>query len=275
MGSIEEKISSDDRLTTMLEWDHWAGVETPDLSAHLFLNAHERELWERIIPSYIPALGSGDIIEIGSAPGIYAARLANQIGANPWGLEYTPSGARVNRSYFEKLGYSSSNVIEGDFFDDKIVAPLREKFDVVMSNGFIEHFEDPSAVIKRHLELVKPGGLLLITIPNFVGFYSIVGRFIGPNYRNIHNLDVMYLKNFRRAMVHEGVSELVCRHHGMLHLIFDPRPTHGLKKLIFTAILNAEAVLHKVRSFFPSAPEFNSAFFSPNLVYIGRKGSMK
>jgi 2-polyprenyl-3-methyl-5-hydroxy-6-metoxy-1,4-benzoquinol methylase len=271
MSSIQDKKSSADRLTTMTEWDHWSGVEIPHSKAHLFINAHERELWQRIIPKYIPSSTSGDIIEIGSAPGIYAARLASQLGATPWGLEYTPSGARINKGYFEQLGYPSSNVIEGDFFDDNIISALREKFDVVMSNGFIEHFENPSAVVKRHLELVKPGGFVLITIPNFVGLYSILGRFIGPNYRNIHNLDVMHLENFRRAMKHENVSEVVCQHLGMLHLIFDPRPTSGLKKFIFTAVLNVEAVIHKVRSLLPFAPEFNSAFFSPYLVYVGRK----
>ena len=50
-------------------------------------------------------------------------------------------------------------------------------FDVVMSRGFIEHFDEPSSVVDRHLDLLKPGGLLVVSIPNLRGVNGLLTRF--------------------------------------------------------------------------------------------------
>jgi 2-polyprenyl-3-methyl-5-hydroxy-6-metoxy-1,4-benzoquinol methylase len=42
----------------------------------------------------------------------------------------------------------------------------REAFDVVLSGGFIEHFTDVAAIVQKHLQLLKPGGRLVVMIPN-------------------------------------------------------------------------------------------------------------
>ncbi len=61
-------------------------------------------------------------------------------------------------------------------------------FDVVYSAGVIEHFEDPSRIVRIHAELLKPGGLALITVPNLRGIY---GRLASEETLAIHNLDIM------------------------------------------------------------------------------------
>ena len=42
-----------------------------------------------------------------------------------------------------------------------------EYFDVVFSAGVVEHFTDPTEVIRIHLELMKNGGFLIIMMPNY------------------------------------------------------------------------------------------------------------
>jgi len=40
--------------------------------------------------------------------------------------------------------------------------------------GFIEHFDEPVGVVVRHLDLLKPGGILLLGVPNYGGIYRKV-----------------------------------------------------------------------------------------------------
>jgi 2-polyprenyl-3-methyl-5-hydroxy-6-metoxy-1,4-benzoquinol methylase len=44
----------------------------------------------------------------------------------------------------------------------------------VISFGFIEHFDNPENVIQKHLDLLKPGGILIVGVPNFTGIHGIL-----------------------------------------------------------------------------------------------------
>jgi 2-polyprenyl-3-methyl-5-hydroxy-6-metoxy-1,4-benzoquinol methylase len=52
-------------------------------------------------------------------------------------------------------------LLEGDLFR----VPTERSFDIVWSQGLIEHFEDPAAVVCRHVECCRPGGIVLISVP--------------------------------------------------------------------------------------------------------------
>jgi SAM-dependent methyltransferase len=45
-------------------------------------------------------------------------------------------------------------------------------YDVVMSIGVIEHFRDPADVVQRHINLLKPGGTLILQVPNLAGWVN-------------------------------------------------------------------------------------------------------
>ena len=87
------------------------------------------------------------------------------------------------------LPLGSINLIQEDFFsfDSDI------KYDIVCSFGFVEHFEDTEPVLRRHCHLVKPGGRLLITMPNFLGLNGLLHKWFDPENYNKHNLKAMDL----------------------------------------------------------------------------------
>ena len=103
------------------------------------------------------------VVEIGSAPGEHLVRLSETFGLVPYGIEYSAAGVEVNRAVFAARGLDPENVIQMDFFSDECLLSCRERFDVVVSRGFIEHFADAAQVVDRHLELLKPGGLVSST----------------------------------------------------------------------------------------------------------------
>jgi 2-polyprenyl-3-methyl-5-hydroxy-6-metoxy-1,4-benzoquinol methylase len=126
-------------------------------------------------------------IEIGCAPGKLLAWVASVLKAEVTGLDYSEPGIAKCRMLFEAMGLKV-NLHHDDFFNHHL---LPASFDVVCSFGVIEHFDDARPVVRRHLDLVKPGGVALVTIPNYGGLYGSLQRwFDGPNLA-CHNLEIM------------------------------------------------------------------------------------
>ena len=127
------------------------------------------------------------VLEIGFAPGKHLAYVAKVLGARVTGIDYSQTGVAVACDLFKALA------IEGDLRCEDVfastVAP--RTFDLVYSVGVIEHFADPSDLVRRHVELLRPGGSALILIPNYRDVYGRVQGALDPANLLIHNLDIM------------------------------------------------------------------------------------
>jgi SAM-dependent methyltransferase len=111
----------------------------------------------------------------GGFDGVKAVELGSGRGLN--GVLYASRGAEVTlvdssrlaldqaAELFAALG-AEFRAVEADVF--ALPAALKGSFDVAMSFGLCEHFlgERRLAVVKAHLELVRPGGLALLGVPN-------------------------------------------------------------------------------------------------------------
>jgi SAM-dependent methyltransferase len=66
-------------------------------------------------------------------------------------------------------------------------------YDIVVSLGVIEHFNDPTAVVARHIELLKPGGVLILEVPNMAGRFNhwLLQKAKMHDLLEHHNLSVM------------------------------------------------------------------------------------
>ena len=71
------------------------------LAAHM-RDYSEHALWDVLYPSYVPRVPGGKVVEIGSAPGSFLVRFARTFNLAPYGIEYTPSGAQMNREVFRR-----------------------------------------------------------------------------------------------------------------------------------------------------------------------------
>lgn len=183
------------RLTEKADWS--PDYITDDMSRYLTdleqfnqKNRNVRELWDCIIFPLLREKGLNTAIEIGSAPGYNLIELAKGIGVTPFGIEYTQEGALVNRALFAKFGYDPGNVRCDDFFSAEVDS-LRNQFDLTLSFGFIEHFDNPGQVVERQIDLCKPGGYAIIVIPNIRGIYSLWSKLFDPRVLATHNLALM------------------------------------------------------------------------------------
>jgi len=127
------------------------------------------------------------VLEIGCAPGKHLAYLAKVREASVCGLDYSGPGIANSRELFRRLG------LEAEFrCEDLHHSTFPERsFDLVYSLGVVEHFQDPKPAIESHLTLAKPGGVVLIAVPNYGGLYGRIQRYFDPENLGIHNLDIM------------------------------------------------------------------------------------
>ena len=166
--------------------EHWEGINSAPYSMRIAssLVVSTRDL-KRLLRKNIRS--QMRVLEIGFAPGKTLAFVAKVLGAKVSGLDYSESGVQFSKRLFQTLG------IEGDLRCEDVFAttfPLGT-FDFVYSNGVIEHFDDPREIVRRHVELLHPGGTALILIPNYGGLYGRIQRHFDPENLKIHNLEIM------------------------------------------------------------------------------------
>ena len=81
-------------------------------------------------------------------------------------------------------------------------------FDVVYSAGVIEHFDDPREIVRIHVDLLKPGGKALITVPNLGGIYGRILGYCDPENLALHNLRIMTPAALRQLVPEDLAGEV-------------------------------------------------------------------
>ena len=96
--------------------------------------------------------------------------MAKSTQAECWGIDFSRAGLAATQDSARALGVSVE-LVEADFFD--VAALPKESFDVVYSGGFVEHFPDVQPLAQRLCELVRPGGVVVTTVPNLAGATAV------------------------------------------------------------------------------------------------------
>ncbi len=103
----------------------------------------------------MPPLGPGRMLEIGCASGLFLHEMANR-GWHVEGLEVSKSAAVAA----QKAGY---NVYVGTI---ESAPDPAQPYDIVVGWMVLEHLHDPLVSLQRLNSWVKPGGWLVVSVPN-------------------------------------------------------------------------------------------------------------
>jgi ubiquinone/menaquinone biosynthesis C-methylase UbiE len=113
------------------------------------------------------------ICEVGCGSGTTSALLAS-LGARITLVDLAAESLRFARDHFERLGlaagYARMNGLS--------MAVRDGAFDVTWNGGVIEHFTDEgkTALLREMWRVTKPGGLLLVTVPNARDYPFMAGK---------------------------------------------------------------------------------------------------
>jgi len=216
--------------------------------------------------------GPQRIIEIGSAPGEFLKECHSRFAFDPYGVEYSPVGARVNRENFKSWGLDPNHIMQADLFTEDFQSAHREQFDVVVSRGFIEHFIDLQPVIDAHVSLLKSGGTLIVSIPNLSGFNYLIGMLTSRAVYPLHNLDIMRIEVFQKLFDRCNLQTLFCGYQGGVDLgILEAGPQTPFSNWVRKVNRHVQWGLNVVFNSFPAGFVPETRYTSPYLLYIGRK----
>ena len=184
-------------ITNKQFWEnYWGTISVPQTVDYTFKN--DRIIAETI-KRYVPhAILNQSAAEIGCAPGKWLVFLNKELGYKVYGYEYLEPAAQKTK---ENL---LVNDIDESMFsikvEDFVQNDLKEKFNVVLSLGFIEHFDNYQEILKKHYLITEKDGYIIIGIPNYRGITYLIQQFIDSigdsEIIKNHNLNVMNLSTF-------------------------------------------------------------------------------
>lgn len=211
-------------------------------------------------------------VEVGSAPGRFMLQLAERFHCDPFGVENSERGVALNRRLFADHGIDPDQVIDADFLSDDFAERHRGSFDVVLSRGFIEHFTDVDTIVARHVDLLKPGGLLVVSIPSLRGLNGRLAEVFNPGILGVHNLDIMTPEAFAELFEGRGLDTSHCGPFGAFTFqLFNTR-AGSWRRWVLTACHGLQLVLNLIYRIVLGQRGSSNRRFSPHLLYVGTRG---
>jgi 2-polyprenyl-3-methyl-5-hydroxy-6-metoxy-1,4-benzoquinol methylase len=133
------------------------------------------------------------ILEIGCANSIWPVYFNQYFQAEVYGLDYSEVGCEKSRSLLKHYN------IPGEISCADLFSPPVEmlgKFDVVISFGVVEHFENTSNCLKSCAAFVKSGGILVTLVPNIPSIIGLIQKRVD---RAVYDVHVPLTKKMFRA----------------------------------------------------------------------------
>jgi len=181
-------MGTEKALTKVGDWDRNFEGFTPEVI--------DKVGFYEIYEEFLTPDPDKSVLEIGCGGGRHLCYLTKKYEHKPFGIDFSPKGIEKARATFEKNGLPEPTLHQADFFDWD---PGR-KFDLVMSHGFVEHFENFDLVMDKHAELVADGGLLIISMPHMAHLNYIFRWLVDREVLMDHNTRIMSLGAIRKAL---------------------------------------------------------------------------
>src|SRR6185436_17976598 len=101
------------------------------------------------------------VLEVGTATGYLTAEM-KKLGCKVTGVEQDPEMAEIAQQYCQKMLVGDVETLE---FEGQ------GRFDAVILGDVLEHVRNPKEVLQRLSGLLKPGGQVLMSLPNVANIW--------------------------------------------------------------------------------------------------------
>lgn len=123
------------------------------------------------------------LIEIGCAQSVFLPYFGRYFGFQVAGIDRSELGCERSRRILEREGVQGE-IYCGDLFEPPTA--FREGFDVAISFGVVEHFDDTSEPLAAIATFVKPGGRVVTLIPNLTGVLGVYQKLLDRRLYEAH-----------------------------------------------------------------------------------------
>ena len=148
---------------------------------------------------------NASILDLAAGSGAMCLRLKD-IGMRPTGTDIVSENFRLH----SQVDFFAANL------NEELPADLYQKFDCVVATELIEHLENPRGLVRQCANLLRPGGLLILSTPNTESSISLVQfvrsgdfRWFTPDqYVNDGHITPMLLPVLRNALQESGFVDI-------------------------------------------------------------------
>lgn len=142
-----------EKCTETVNWDFfWKRVEKHPLFLRFLYFIHMKKYFKLLDPLKLEQI---NILELGAGTGSISYELNKRYGGTATLVDNNPAALTLHH----KLIKDKKNLqyLDTDFFKTE----LPRQYDLVFSDGLLEHFPDKGIIIDLHKKFVKPGGWIL------------------------------------------------------------------------------------------------------------------
>src|SRR4030095_3955973 len=128
-----------------------------------------------------------EVLEIGTATGYLTAEML-RLGCRVTGVEQDPQMASIATEYCDRMLVEDIETLDFEKLG---------KYDAIILGDVLEHLRNPGEILQRLVKQLKPGGKVLMSLPNVANIWVrlnlLLGRF---NYTRVGILDESHLRFF-------------------------------------------------------------------------------
>jgi len=213
-----------------------------------------KDLFDRFMPQ------GGTCFEVGCYPGSFLIYLGNRFGYTVSGIDTTPQTESALPQHVRDQGVRVGSITQRDFF----TLTEEEQYDVVCSFGFLEHFQNFTDVIERHAMMVRPGGTLFLSCPNFRKLQFLLHRWLDPVNLSRHVLSAMDLAVWEAVLRAKGFQIEFSGYYRTAGFWAEDSPRNIFHR---NAMYYARRLLHRIDCRF----SFPNSWLSPYMVCIAKR----
>lgn len=221
-------------------WEHAYLPETisPDQPGpNYYIDRKFHDFFERIFIDI--ETKNSKLLEIGCARSVWLPYFAKKFEFKVYGIDYSETGCQQAKQILSNEGVRGE-IVCADFLSPP--ESMIEEFDVVISFGVLEHFEDTEGCILAFSKFLKQGGIMIMNIPNLTGLVGLIQRLMNRNVFNIHV--PLSLAKIMEAIQKSMLKQVSCNY--FLSVNFGVVNYENLKgSILYTCILQCFCWLNK------------------------------
>lgn len=100
---------------------------------------------------------SKKVLDVGCGTGLFAYKAAKK-GANVLGIDFSEVAIKIAQKKFKKSNLRYEKID---------VSKIKDKYDVIVTIGTLEHMDDPLRTLKLFKKHLNPKGKIIVTSPNW------------------------------------------------------------------------------------------------------------
>jgi 2-polyprenyl-3-methyl-5-hydroxy-6-metoxy-1,4-benzoquinol methylase len=157
------------------------GIKPQQRGLPNYINYHFHEYFCRLF-SAMNTQGE-KVLEIGCGRSAWLPYFSKEFGFKVYGIDYSEIGCEHAIQLLSNEGVVGE-IVCADFFSPP--ESMIGVFDVAISFGVVEHFQNTAECIRAFSSFLKPGGLLITNIPNLCGLNGFIQKLINRPVFDIH-----------------------------------------------------------------------------------------